>query len=189
MQGFREKFSDFVLELIKMNCMLNNRFSEQEMLSCLFDNMYSALRNVTLAGSTICTIEGLRAFCQGIEKLWDQTGHNPRKLFDSQFRRPNMVNEIDDDSGNVTSSIPLPSLNVQNQESQNIRAQDPQTISTQNSPSQSDMFHTTYIDMTSTDGKYSLAAFQPNISVNRSNSDYLICWSCHDLVHRYQFSS
>lgn len=209
LQGYKESFSDFVLEIMKMNGRLQNRFSEREMLSTLFQNMQPALRNVTLAHQgSICSIETLRVFCQGFEKLWDQTGHDPRKLFDLQYRRRPVVNEIECESNLIPEcsqekrhSSTVPELSkVHSTNHQNSRSSVPQSVMPQfpqlhNESLPGPSFYDTGANSfqyglhaeENVPDLYSVSALQnSNSNQHRISADYLVCWNCQDLGHRYQ---
>lgn len=94
-QGAKESFADFSLEVQMLNGRLTNRLSDRELISRLCHNMHPALRNVTLAHqASIRSIEELRVLCQRFEKLWSQTGYDPKQSYDSQYRRKAQINEI-----------------------------------------------------------------------------------------------
>lgn len=94
-QGPRESFADFCLEIQKLNGRLVNRLSENEIIKRLFNNMHPALRNMILAcQSQIQTIDDLRIICTRYESHWNNTGFDPRKNYDTQYRRRAFVNEF-----------------------------------------------------------------------------------------------
>lgn len=99
LQGAKESFSDFALDIQKLNGRLRNRLSDIEMMERLYQNMIPAtsmhLRNVILASkSRINSIEELRMLCQRYERMWAQTGYDPRNFSYTTQRRRHLVNEM-----------------------------------------------------------------------------------------------
>lgn len=203
MQGHKENFSEFTLEMMKMNSRLQVRLSEGEMLTCLSQNMHPALRNATFAHqSMIGSIEGLRVLCQGFEKLWSTTGYDPRKLCEVPHRRPNFVHEVTYEGMSNLKSVENPSFGVQPGRNSNSDQLQPSSVGISN------------VSVNPVDSRYSkdippLASYNrdeiwydPNYNqtnptfdvniaaINRVSdsklSDYLICWNCRDMGHRYQ---
>lgn len=108
-QGVKESFSDFSLEIQKLNGRLGRRLSEREILHRLFHNMHPALRNATLGyQAQILSVEDLRILCSRFEQLWGETSFDPKRNYEPQFRRRLGINEV---QGDVLSSENLYGLN------------------------------------------------------------------------------
>lgn len=82
-QGSRESFSNFSLDIHKLNCRWVNRLSERDILHRLFNNMHLALCNSMMTYfQHVHSFEDSRMVCSRFEKLWNQTGFDPRNSFE-----------------------------------------------------------------------------------------------------------
>lgn len=99
-QGSKESFADFALDIQKLNGRLRCKLTVSQLINRLCLNMNPALRNVTLSHqASFKTIEDLRVICQRYEKMWSQTGYDPRNFIDPvhrESRRRPRINELDD---------------------------------------------------------------------------------------------
>lgn len=159
-QGAKESFSDFALDIQKLNGRLNHRMTECELIGRLCQNMHPALRNVTLAHqANFRTIEELRVLCERFEKHWNRTKFDPRDSYNSQFRRHHHLNELE-----YGSDFFQPFLN---QAEDGISFLSPQSV-----PSPQNENH-------------SIDAIQNGAKPSDGNF-FLVCWNCKDIGHRYQ---
>lgn len=155
-QRAKEPFNDFVLDLESLNCQLTASFSERELIEIIRDNMDPMLQNATLT-LPISTVEGMRQICQRFEKLWAKTG--TRNLPGRDFRRQFPMNELDTPSEWYEQSHNYDSYPPSSNNSNLM----------QTSTSDYDQIH---------------AIRTPKLPPR--TSEYLICWNCQDLGHRYQ---
>lgn len=206
-QGPREYFSDFCLEIQKLNGRLVNRFSEREIIKRLFHNMHPALRNMVLAHqSQMNTIDDLRVLCTRYEKHWFDSGFDPRKNYDTQYRRRAYVNECYYDlSGsalelnqgasnnlvaleNKVNSIPTTSGQFATSQSQYQLAQachalmNPIPIS--ESPNDSNL-SSQVKNLELKMGEIS-SMLQNLMREKGDATGNLVCWNCMDIGHPYQ---
>lgn len=166
-QGNKETFSDFALSIQKLNARLQNRLTEKDLIYRLCQNMQPALRNVTLPTQHfIKNIEDLRVLCQRYERMWDQTGYDPRRFTDIPYRR-RQINEISEQLQTTYLETPV-NMNASN----NFENRYP--------TSQNDQHFSQY---------QSVEAFQRpvnQVAKQREPMGVIICWNCKDLGHRYQ---
>lgn len=169
-QGPKETFSDFALEIQKLNGRLRRRLTEQELIIRLCQNMNPALRNVTLAYQVnIQRIEELRVICQRFEKMWSQTGYDPRGFSDASWRRRPTVNELEYPA-EKTYSLPENSSDVQFYQ-EAVRPSS--TGNYENSPTNDPRLDVSALN----------APQRRDFGPERRN--YVICWNCKDIGHIY----
>lgn len=168
-QTSKESFSDYALSVQKLNARLQQRLSEKEILYRLSQNMLPALKNVTLAATGfIKTVEELRVLCQRYERMWDQTGYDPRRFNETPIRR-RQINDISYDLQNLS----LKNQRYDEQQEQRNRYQHSDQINS--------------VDI-SYEPETIEAIQRPNNTYNRINErrDLLVCWNCKDIGHPYQ---
>lgn len=175
-QGSKESFSDFSLEIQKLNGRLSNRLSEREILQRLFHNMHPALRNATLGYQMqINSIESLRILCSRFEQLWFQTGFDPKKNYDPQVRRRPAISEMQSEI-----------LSIGSQQDLNSNFGVP--IQACCSCLGTNLGNKTVNQETSTEqGVSSCVEISEVLEQNKvkilNRSDYVICWNCLDMGH------
>lgn len=159
-QGSKEAFADFALDIQKLNGRLQCKLSEPQLINRLCLNMNPALRNVTLSHqANFRTIEDLRVICQRYEKMWSQTGYDPRNFIDPvrhELRRRPKINELDDGTETQYSR----------ETGQFLNESDATEVMIQNEI---------------------IAAVQQaqHISTDAERREYVICWNCKEIGHTF----
>lgn len=157
-QGQRESFSDFSLCIQKMNARLHSRLSERQLVYRLCQNMYPALKNVTLPfHQQVQNVDELRILCRDYEKLWEQSGYDPRRFGETAMRRRPPMNEL---------NIGMENLNIYsnpdpNVKQQSIRLEESTLAAYTKGPDHNKHFKTT-------------------------TANNYVCWNCRDIGHKYQ---
>lgn len=95
-QNTDESINDFVLKIESYNSkLINNRFSERELVEILRNNMKASLQNATLLVE-FQTVEQLRSVCAKYERLWLKSRQQNRYPITTPIiaRPRQMVNEV-----------------------------------------------------------------------------------------------
>lgn len=165
-QGSKETFSDFCLEIQKLNGRLREKMNDVQIINRLCHNMLPALRNVTLPYQNIVqTVEELRVICNRFEKMWDQTGYDPRRFSDHHTsQKKAWIHSCQDD---LNSQVPLQQTQITTPQS-NISS-----MAVQNVPNESlnDPL---------------VAGMRPTENPSPDSLNNLVCWNCSKKGHRYQ---
>lgn len=179
-QGPKESFSDFALEIQKLNGRLFYRLSDQEIINRLCQNMNPALKNVTLGHQgNFGSIEDLRIICQRFERMWSQTGYDPRLFIDSSRRRP-QIHEISAAQDAHGSEQKLYSqyapdnsqFSVYNQVNDQQMLSNSTASNLDDPPQQGETISAVF-----TDSRHKV--------VDPNSKTHLICWNCKDIGHSF----
>lgn len=166
-QGSKETFSDFSLEIQKLNGRLREKMNDGQIINRLCHNMLPALRNVTLPyQSVVKTVEELRVICNRFEKMWEQTGYDPRRFSDHHApQKKTWLHAFQEETNSQ-----VPSHQTQISPSQNTGSSVPVPVVTNEL-----LLNNPFI-----------AAMKTTEELNLDNPNNLVCWNCCEKGHRYQ---